>query len=216
MNRETKMPGRLGRHTRRTTEESSDILDRHNEEEEMYFRGQAFHRAAKVVVNALGSGQAPWINSDTMPILFLYREAAELHLKAAILGYGSTFLSAKPVPARIHGTHSLRILAALACRRLEAVRWDQGFKSECIADVCDLRALISKLESLDTSLRAFRCSDRKRIVIGSLAVNRPGLRTTDGRRAGHPGFRADALAAMADIGGLNGNPDLELGDEPVQ
>lgn len=164
------MPRKSSRHPHRTTEESSAIFDRHNEEEEVYFRAQAFHRAAKILVSALAGRQAPWIDGDSVPILFLYRQAAELHLKAIILGYGGTFLPAKPVPARIHGTHSLRILVALACRILEAVGWDQSFKTEGVADLCDLRAVISKLETLDTTLRPFRVKTAKKWLMANSEI----------------------------------------------
>ena len=50
---------------------------------------------------------------------------------------------------------------------------DQGFTNECVADLCDLRAVINKLETLDASLRGFRRRKRTEIVIGSLPAKIP-------------------------------------------
>jgi hypothetical protein len=47
-----------------TSQESRAILDRHQEEEEIYFRAQGFHRAAKILVNAFEGRQAPWIDGE--------------------------------------------------------------------------------------------------------------------------------------------------------
>lgn len=179
----------------------------------MSFRGQAFHKAAKILVSAFDGGKAPWNDGDTVPIISLYRQATELHLKAIILGYGGTFLPVKPVPARIHGTHSLRVFVALASRILEAVGWDRGFKTDCVADLCDLRAIIGKLETFDTSLRVFQRSGRKEIAIGSVAAIIPDFAKQMDAALDILDGAADGLAAMADTGGLMAH---ELGNERMQ
>ena len=80
---------------------SKPTPDRQHEDDDIYFRAQAFHRAAKILVNALDGRAAPWVDSDTVPIILLYRQATELHLKGIILGHGGNFLPVRPVPARI-------------------------------------------------------------------------------------------------------------------
>jgi hypothetical protein len=87
---------------------------------------------------------------------------------------------------------------------------DQGFETGCVADLCDLRAVILKLERLDVGLR-FQRKSRKEIAIGSLAAIIADLAkmldavldTLDGA--------IDALAAMANTGGLMATSDFELG-----
>ena len=207
---------KLSRAARGATEKNSDTLDRHHEEEGIYFRAQAFHKAAKILVNAFDGGTVAGMDSNVLPIILLYRNAAELYLKEIILGHGGSFLPVRPVPARIHGTHSLRVLVTLTSRILEKVGWDQGFTTEGVADLCDLRAVIGKLEALDTSVRAFRRKNSKAIVTGSLAATISEFAKKIDAVLDVLDGAADGLAAMADTGGLDGESEVEHGKEPVQ
>jgi hypothetical protein len=201
----------MARHAHRTAKEPGVVPDQHNEEEEIYFRAQAFHKAAKILVKAFGVGTAPRMESETLPIISMYHQAAELHLKAIVLGYGGNFLPVRPVLARIRGTHSLQALVVLACQILEGVGWEQGFKTEGVADLCDLRAVIEKLEALDITLRAFRPDGDKRILIGSLAATITDFAKQVDAVLDILDAAADGLVAMADAGRLDGESEFDGG-----
>ena len=91
--------------------------------------------------------------------------------------------------------------------------WDQGFGSECVADLCDLRAVIRKLETLDTSLRTFRRKNSKEIVLGSLAAIIPALAKQLDAVLDILDSASDGLAAMADTGVCI---PTKMGNETVQ
>lgn len=76
---------------------------------EFYFCAQSFHRAAKSALAALASNPArqDW---DIWPVIFLYRQALEFHLKAIVVGPGVHYLPSKPDNAWAYRTRSLRRL----------------------------------------------------------------------------------------------------------
>jgi hypothetical protein len=82
--------------------------------------------------------------------VFLYRKAAELYLKAVILGPGRNLLSEKPVPESFLGPRSIKVLIDMSCRILEAVGWD---------DSNSVRKSISELEGYYLSIRTLRPND---------------------------------------------------------
>jgi len=62
----------------------------------------------------LDSGQLT--EFDASPIVFMYRHAVELHLKALVLGDGGNFLATKPDTLSIYKTHSVPWLASTSPR----------------------------------------------------------------------------------------------------
>jgi hypothetical protein len=68
------------------------------------FWGRAFHKASNILADTFDAAKRPLIYVEGLPILFLYRQAAELYLNAIILRYGGNFLPVRSVPARIHAT----------------------------------------------------------------------------------------------------------------
>jgi hypothetical protein len=102
-------------------------------------------------------------------------------------------------------------LVVLACQILEGVGWEQGFKIEGVADLCDLRAVIEKLEALDITLRAFRPDGDKRILIGSLAATITDFAKQVDAVLDILDAAADGLVAMADAGRLDGESEFDGG-----
>jgi hypothetical protein len=82
------------------------------------------------------------------PILWLYRQSLELHLKA-LVGEGSNFLKSKTDPISLYQTHSLRWLAQIVCQVIKAVGWESEFVCEGISNLAGFSSLINEIESLD-------------------------------------------------------------------
>ena len=75
------------------SEQHPGILDWRNvPEEEFFLYARAFRAAAKKMALALELDPGPFTKFAACPVVFMYRHALELHLKALILGDGSNFL----------------------------------------------------------------------------------------------------------------------------
>ena len=185
-------------------------------QQEFFFYARSFHNAAK---NLAGSAQLDG-NSvaafDVCPVVFMYRHALELHLKALVLGDGSNFLATKPDRLSIYKTHSLSWLAQFVCQIVTALKWEKEFKCAGIENLADFKAFIEEVSSVDPGAGRFRCliraegehSDPGRPVsVRELVAKMDAL-------LGLLDVTADALAATWDIRGEAAiEPDLCAGDD---
>src|ERR1035437_5680304 len=80
-------------------------------ERDLWLYARAFHTAAKTLAGSLQLDASPFADSDVSPVVFMYRHAVELQLKALVLGEGGNFLATKPDPISIYKTHSVSWLA---------------------------------------------------------------------------------------------------------
>jgi hypothetical protein len=127
---------------------------------EIHLYARSLHKAAKTLIETLNLEPNPKTAWDACPVVLLYREAIELHLKA-LVGEGSNFLKERTDPISLFKTHSLRWLAQIVCQIIKAVRWENEFKAEGVANLADFSALVSELEALDPVLCAVHPGNRR-------------------------------------------------------
>ena len=116
----------------------------------------AFHTAAKTLVANSDLDRTAKSDWDACPVVFLYRHALELYLKAIVLGDGSNILESKPAPASIYRTHSLLKLLPIVCEIVKAFGWEQSLTCDGVADVAAFKSIVSELHALDPGSYAFR------------------------------------------------------------
>lgn len=128
---------------------------------EISFYVKSLHRAAKTLIATLDLKPNPKTAWDACPVILLYRQALELHLKS-LVGEGGNFLPSPTDPLTLAKTHSLRWLAQIVCQIIRAVKWENEFKCEGVESLADFSALISELEALDPVAVAVRSKNRVR------------------------------------------------------
>ena len=97
---------------------------------------------------------------DACPVILLYRQAVELHLKA-LVGEGANFLPTPTDHITLYKTHSLRWLAQIVCQIIKAVKWESDFRCHGISTLAEFSATVAELESLDPvacAVHSGRCS----------------------------------------------------------
>lgn len=109
---------------------------------------RSLHKAAKLLIETLDLEPNPKTAWDACPVILLYSQAVELHLKA-LVDEGGNFLKERTDPLTLAKTHSLRWLAQIVCQIIKAVKWENEFKCEGVSSLADFSALISELEELD-------------------------------------------------------------------
>jgi hypothetical protein len=87
---------------------------------EIHVYARSLQKAAKRLVEKLEQEQSARTDWDVCPVVFLYREALELHLKA-LVGEGSSFLKSRTDPISLSRTRSLRWLAQIVCQIIRTV-----------------------------------------------------------------------------------------------
>jgi hypothetical protein len=127
---------------------------------EIGFYARSLHKAAKTLIASLDLHPSPKTAWDACPVVLLYREAIELHMKA-LIDEGSNFLKERTDPLSLAKTHSLRWLAQIVCQIIKAVEWENEFKCEGVSSLADFSALISELEALDPVAVAVRPGNRR-------------------------------------------------------
>ena len=123
---------------------------------DLFFHARSFHAAAKKLAGALVFGSGPFAEFDVWPVISLYRQALELHLKAIVLGKGGNFQAAKPDPISVSNSHSVSWLAQFVCQIVTAVRWKHGFKCRGIETFEDFKAMVEVMNSVDPGMYVFR------------------------------------------------------------
>jgi hypothetical protein len=89
---------------------------------DLFLYARSFHKAAKALAGSLRLDTGPFADSDVSPVVFMYRHAVELHLKAMVLGEGGNFLAPKPDALSVHKIHSVSWLAQFVCQIITAVK----------------------------------------------------------------------------------------------
>lgn len=115
---------------------------------EIHLYAQSLQKAAKSLVEELKPKRSPGTAWDVCPIIWLYRQALELHLKA-LVGEGSNFLESKTDPISLYRTHSLRWLTQIACQVIKRVGWESDFVCEGISNLTEFSSLVNEIDSLD-------------------------------------------------------------------
>ncbi len=109
-------------------EQHTRILDWHNvPEEEFFLYARAFRAAAKKMALAVELAPGPSTKFAACPVVFMYRHALELHLKALILGDGSNFLVTKPDRLSVYKTKSVSWLSQFVCQIVTTLNWEKDF-----------------------------------------------------------------------------------------
>jgi hypothetical protein len=167
------------------------ILDWHNvPEEEFFLYARAFRAAAKTMALAVELAPGP-PKFAACPVVFMYRHALELHLKALILGDGGNFLVTKPDRLSVYKTHSVSWLSQFVCQIVTTLNWQREFRCEGIETLADFKTFVEDVNSVDPGPYSFR------YPVGTEAlgfrrkqfnIQCPGIRTEDGRTPGTFGF----------------------------
>ena len=114
----------------------------------MFLYARSFRDAAKKLAEATepDSGST---DIEACPVVFLYRHALELQLKAIILGDGGNFLATKPDPLTISKTHSVSWLAQFVSQIIVALGWEPEFKCLGIENLDEFKAAVEEVNSVD-------------------------------------------------------------------
>ncbi len=139
----------VSRFSKPKAKKSGSIENWHNGADiEIHLYARSLQKAAKSLVQTLEPEQSPGTAWDVCPIIWLYRQALELHLKA-LVGEGSNFLKSKTDPISLYRTHSLRWLAQIVCQVIKVVGWESDFVCEGVSSLTEFSALVNEIESLD-------------------------------------------------------------------
>lgn len=181
-------------------------------ERDLWLYARSFHSAAKKLAGALEVDSGPMSDFDPCPVVFMYRHAVELHLKALVLGEGGNFLATKPDHLSVYKTHSVSWLAQFVCQSVTALKWEMEFRCEGVENLADFKAIIEEINSLDPGY-AFRCPGKTEgpgSVPGQLAFSvREFARRMDAI-LGLLDSTADALAATWDMQNGTAVPEADL------
>jgi hypothetical protein len=127
---------------------------------EIGFYARSLHNAAKTLIASLDlrpNTKGAW---DACPVILLYRQSVELHLKA-LVDQGGEFLKERTDSISLAKTHSLRWLAQIVGQIIRAVKWENEFKCEGVSSLADFSALVDELEALDPVAVAVRPDNRR-------------------------------------------------------
>jgi hypothetical protein len=127
---------------------------------EIHLYARSLHKAAKTIIETLDPEPNPKTAWDASPVILLYRQAVELHLKL-LVGEGSNFLPSPTDPITLYKTHSLRWLAQIVCQIIKAVGWEKEFKCEGVASLADFSSVVNELEALDPVAVAVHPGNRR-------------------------------------------------------
>ena len=115
---------------------------------ELHLYAQSLRAAAKSLLGRRNPNLALQSEWDAGPILLLYRQALELHLKAVVCE-GRGFLKTPTDSITLSNTHSLRWLSQIVRQIINAVGWQRDFTCSGIASLPDFMAKVEELDNLD-------------------------------------------------------------------
>jgi hypothetical protein len=142
---------------------SSPVESWHNGADvEIHRYAQSLQKAAKMLTEKLESGGKPGADWDVGPIILLYRQAIELHLKA-VVGEGNHFLKTETDHITLYRTHSLRWLAQIVCQIAKKVGWENEFRCEGVSTLAEFSALVNQLEAVEPVSCAVLSDNRDRL-----------------------------------------------------
>ena len=127
-------------------------------ERDLWLYARSFHTAAKKLAGALELDPGPMPEFDSCPVVFMYRHALELHLKAIVLGDGSNVLATKPDSISVSKSHSVSWLAQFVSQIVTGLKWEKEFRCEGIQTLADFKAIIEDLNSADPGVQRFPSS----------------------------------------------------------
>lgn len=127
---------------------------------EIGFYARSLHKAAKSLIASLDLQPNPQNAWSACPIIPLYRQSVELHIKG-LVDEGGGFLKERTDSITLEKTHSLRWLAQIVGQIIKAVKWEGEFKCDGIASLADFSALINDLETLDPVAFFVRAGNRR-------------------------------------------------------
>jgi len=125
------------------------LNQRNVHDQDLWLHARSFHTAAKKLAEALESDSGPFIEFAACPVVFMYRHALELHLKAIVLGEGGNFLVTKPDRLSIQKTHSVSWLAQFVVQIVTVLQWEKEFKCEGIENLDGFKAAVQEVNSVD-------------------------------------------------------------------
>ena len=148
------------------TSHGTVILNWHNTpEKEFTYMAEAFYDAAKEGIQKLKANRhfgiegIPLEDFQAYPVIFLYRHALELSMKA-LLRVGADMLTLKGLtPANqqtLRETHSLNWLREEVERVFAAYGWTWNCGNDHFRTVNDLRSVIAEFDGVDPGSYAFR------------------------------------------------------------
>src|ERR1017187_9056701 len=133
------------------------VVDRHYvPPKDLFLYAQSFHKAAKTLAASFQAGTGPFVEADASAVVFMYRHAVELHLKAMVLADGGNFLATKPDALSVHKTHSVSWLAQFVVQIITALKWEKEFRCEGIENLADFKAIIEEFNAVDPGSDVFR------------------------------------------------------------
>ncbi len=124
--------------------------------QDLFLYARSFHTAAKTLAETPESDSGSSTGLAAWPVIFMYRHALELHLKAIVLGEGGHFLATKPDPLTIHKTHSVSWLAQFVAQIVTALQWEPEFKCAGVENLDDFKATVEEVNSVDPGSYVFR------------------------------------------------------------
>jgi hypothetical protein len=142
------------------------VLNWHDTPEgEFTYFAEAYHTVAKKTVDDLkkdprfGLYGSPLDDFLAYPVVFLYRHALELYMKAIIL-IAAPMLEIKKIAEvnrdKLLQNHSLDSLRQKLEQVFKAYRWDWDLKTKHFRTIEDFRITISELHTVDKGSDAFR------------------------------------------------------------
>ena len=158
--RNPKSPGALQRESPAT--KRTRLLDDY----ELLFYARSFHKAAQALAGSPLVGGKLVSDVDFSPVVNMYRQALELHLKALVLGDGTNFLKTKPDVISVHNTHSVSWLAQFVAQIVTALKWEPEFRCQGVENLADFKSAVEEVNSFDPGSYAFRLPAARSSVPG--------------------------------------------------
>jgi hypothetical protein len=125
--------------------------------QDLFLYARSFHTAAKKLAEVPELNSSPFTEvAASCPVVFMYRHALELYLKALVLGDGGKFLATKPDPLSINKTHSVSWLAQFVVQIVTALEWESEFRCVGIDSLDDFKAVIEDVNAVDPGSYVFR------------------------------------------------------------
>ena len=135
----------------------NSILTRRNvPEQDLWLYARSFHTAAQTLASAFQADANLFADSAASPVVFMYRHALELHLKAIVLGEGGNFLTTKPDRISVSKSHSLSWLAQFVSQIITAVKWEAEFHCDGVETLSDFKGVVEGLNAVDPGSYVFR------------------------------------------------------------
>jgi hypothetical protein len=127
---------------------------------------RSLHRAAKILLEKLDTGEDTNTAWDVGPVIMLYREAVELQMKF-LVEEGGRFLKSPTDHLTLAKTTSLRWLGQIVCQVIRAVQWESEFRCDGVSNLAAFSTLIAQLEAMEPVAAAMH-SDKTRHRFGDV------------------------------------------------